>query len=67
MSFPYTQCISAITIPAGEFINCTFVVAAYQSGSSVGQFSPNLTPPNYTLGGRTSGVCTQYSIGIVLL
>ncbi|CCI19535.1 hypothetical protein MICAF_5140003 [Microcystis aeruginosa PCC 9807] len=51
MSFPYTQCISAITIPAGEYKNYTFVVAAYQSGISVGQFSPNSTPPNYTLGG----------------
>ncbi len=51
MSFPYTQCISAITIPAGEYKNYTFVVAAYQSGISVGQFSPNPTPPSYTLGG----------------
>jgi hypothetical protein len=51
MSFPYTQCISAITIPSGKFINTTFVVAAYQSGISVGQFSPNPTPPNYSLGG----------------
>jgi hypothetical protein len=51
MSFPYTQCISGITIPAGSFINTTFVVAAYQSGISVGQFTPNPTPPNYTLGG----------------
>ncbi|CCI02791.1 hypothetical protein [Microcystis aeruginosa] len=51
MSFPYTQCISAISIPAGDFKNYTFVVAAYQSGISVGQFSPNPTPPNYTLGG----------------
>ncbi len=32
MSFPYTQCISAITIPAGEYKNYTFVVAVYQSG-----------------------------------
>ncbi|NCS76909.1 MAG: hypothetical protein GPJ17_06580 [Microcystis aeruginosa K13-07] len=51
MSFPYTQCISGITIPAGSFINTTFVVAAYQSGISVGQFTPNPIPPNYTLGG----------------
>ena len=51
MSFPYTQCISAITIPAGDYQNTTFVVAAYQSGLSVGQLSPNPNPPNYSLGG----------------
>ena len=51
MSFPFTQCISGITIPAGSFINTTFVVAAYQSGLSVGQLSPNPNPPNYSLGG----------------
>jgi hypothetical protein len=44
MSVLYRQCISAITIPGGEFINNTFVVAADQSGISVGQFSPNPTP-----------------------
>lgn len=54
MSFPYTQCISAITIPSGDFINYSFVVAACQSGISVGQFSPNPTPPNYTLGGASN-------------
>ena len=51
MPYLYTQCITAITIPSGDYKNSTFVVAAYQSGLSVGQFSPNPTPPNYTLGG----------------
>lgn len=54
MSFPFTQCISAISIPGGDYQNNTFVVSAYQSGISVGQFIPSPAPPSYSLGGVTN-------------
>ncbi|CCI19542.1 conserved hypothetical protein [Microcystis aeruginosa PCC 9807] len=52
--FPYTQCIAAMTFRSiegvtNELDNYNFFVSAYQSGISVGQFSPNPTPPDYVL------------------